>query len=132
MFENMIGSGSGMMALIAGFFAVFLVIALLMYVYSALVLMAISKKTKTENGWLAWIPIANVWLMIQLAEAPWWTIFALFLPIVPILGGLALMVITVWWWWKIAERLGKPGWFGILIPVPVANLIVMGILAWGK
>jgi len=30
----------------------------------------------------------------------------------------------------IAEARGKPNWWGILIPVPVANFVVPGYLAW--
>ena len=47
---------------------VFLIIFLAVYIYGALALMAIAKKTKTPNGWLAWIPIANVFLIIQIAK----------------------------------------------------------------
>lgn len=115
--------------MIIGAYFVFIIA---LYVYSALALMTIANRTKTDNAWLAWIPIANVYLITQIAKTPWWTFFAIFLPIIPILGGLALLAVTAWWWWKIAERRHHPGWVGILMLVPVVNLIVMGVLAWGK
>lgn len=33
-------------------------------------------------------------------------------------------------WMGIAEERGKPNWWGILLIVPVVNLIVPGYLAW--
>ncbi len=100
----------------------FLVIAVL-YVYFALALQTIAKKTNTENAWLAWIPIVNVILMLNVAKKPlWWFILCL-IPIVSI-------VIFIIVWMAIAEARGKPGWWGILLIVPVVGLIVPGYLAW--
>lgn len=50
----------GMMAMFAGFMLVFAVIGIAFYVYFAICLMKIAKKTNTENAWMAWIPIANL------------------------------------------------------------------------
>jgi hypothetical protein len=33
-------------------------------------------------------------------------------------------------WWKISEARGKPGWWGLLLMVPVVNFIIPGILAF--
>jgi len=114
----------------AAIVAIFALFVLVVYIYSSFALMAIAKKTKTKNAWMAWIPLANIYLMIQIAEVPWWTIFALLLPFIPVIGGLALCAASVWWWWKISENRNKPGWLGILMIIPFLNLIVMGILAW--
>ncbi|HUU13842.1 MAG TPA: DUF5684 domain-containing protein [Terriglobia bacterium] len=100
----------------------FLVFAVL-YVYFSLALQTIAKKTNTENAWLAWIPIANVILMLNIAKKPlWWFILCL-IPFVNI-------VITIIVWMAIAEARRKPGWWGILLIVPVVGLIVPGYLAW--
>ena len=93
------------------------------YVWIALCLYIIAKKTNTENPWMAWIPIANVILACQIAGKPWWWIFLFFIPIVNIVLGIIVM-------WKICEVRGKPGWLGILMIVPIANLIIPGILAF--
>lgn len=124
--------GGGVLALIGAFLFAFFIFALAMYVYCAIVLMSIAKKTKTPNGWLGFIPIANIYLMTQIGKiSPWFTA-AILLPIIPFIGGLALLVIMVYMWWKIAEAVGKPGWWGILMAVPIVNLVIMGIMAWGK
>lgn len=105
------------------FFFVFLIVVLVFYVYSALALQAIAQKTHTENPWLAWIPIANFVLMLNIAKKPVWWIILCFVPLVNI-------VIIVIIWMAIAEARGKPSWWGILILVPVVSLIVPGYLAW--
>lgn len=124
---------TGLLSLIAGFLVAFLIIMLVLYVYTALVLMAIAKKTNTQNAWLAWIPIANVYLMTQIAGVPGWVTLAVLLPIIPFIGGLAALVVWGWLWWKIAEVRHRPGWWGILIVIiPIVNLILMGMLAWSE
>src|SRR3989338_5682240 len=124
---------SGIWAIMAGFAFVFVILLIAVYVYVALALMKIANRTKTDNAWLAWIPIANVYLMTQIAKVPGWVTLAVLLPIIPIVGSLALLVVMIWIWWKIAERRNKPGWWGILIGlIPIVNFVLIGILAWGK
>ncbi len=117
--------GTGLLGLMAAFAIAFLVIGIILYVYLALALMAMAKKTGTPNGWLGFIPIANIYLMTAIAGIPWWWLIVSFLPFVGIIAVVYIL-------WKIAERLGKPGWWGILIVViPIVNLVLIGILAWG-
>jgi hypothetical protein len=107
----------------AGLIMVFLVFAAACYVYMALALQTIANKTKTENSWLAWIPIANIVLMLNVAKKPIWWIVLFLIPVVNI-----IFIIIVWM--AMAEARGKPSWWGILMIVPVANLITPGVLAW--
>lgn len=123
------------LAAIVGFLAVFLIGVLIFYIYSALVLMAIAKKTKTPNGWMAWVPVLNIYLMTKIGKVSPWTMLGLlivFIPFLNYIAGIVMMVLVVIWWWKIAEACKKPGWWGILMLIPIVNLIIMGILAWGK
>ena len=93
------------------------------YVYMSLALQTIANKTSTANSWLAWIPIANLFLMLNVAKKPaWW--FILFL--IPLVGVVMLIIV----WMAIAEARGKPNWWGILMIVPLANFVVPGYLAW--
>lgn len=108
----------------------FMIGGLVVYIYMALALMTIAKKTNTPNGWLAWIPIANIYLMTQIAQVPAWTMLIIFVGFVPVIGSLAVLAVMLWWWWKIAERRNQPGWLGILLIVPVVDLIIPGLLAW--
>ena len=123
----------GLFALFAGFLIVMFFIMIAVYVYMALALMTIANKTKTENSWLAWIPIANIYLMTQVAGVSGWITLAVLLPIIPFVGSLGFLAIFAWIWWKIAEKMHRPEWWGILIAaVPIVNLVLIGMLAWGK
>lgn len=101
----------------------FLGFVALMYVYMSLALQTIADKTHTANSWLAWIPIANLFLMLSVAKKPMWWFLLFLVPLVNIV--IAIMV-----WMAVAEARGKPNWWGILMIVPLANLIVPGYLAW--
>lgn len=93
------------------------------YVYFAVCLQVIANKTDTKNGWLAWIPIANVYLMCKIAEKPWWWLLLCLIPI----ANVVFMVIL---WMNIAEARDKKRWLGILMIVPIANYVVPGHLAF--
>ncbi|MGB6429971.1 MAG: DUF5684 domain-containing protein [Candidatus Acidiferrales bacterium] len=110
-------------AALGGVMLVFLIIGLAAYVYMALALQTIAQKTSTENAWLAWVPILNIILMLNIAKKPLWWILLCLIPLVNI-------VIIIMVWMAIAEARGKPNWWGILIIIPVAQLIVPGYLAW--
>ena len=110
-------------AFLGAFMMVYLVCLLAGYVYFALALQTIAKKTNTENPWLAWIPIVNIILMCNIAKKPVWWIILCLIPFVNI-------VIFIILWMGIAEARNKPNWWGILLIVPVVNLIVPGYLAW--
>jgi len=117
-------------AIVLGSLWIALVIALIFYVYNALVLVAIAKKTNTQNPWLAWIPFANLYLMTQIAKVPWWTFLVVFLSWIPFVGALAVLAVVTWWWWKISEARQRPGWWALLMLIPGVNLVMMGLLAW--
>jgi len=122
---------NGLIGLFGDFLIIAILGALVVYIYVALATLAIAKKTKTKNSWLAFIPIANLYLLTQMAGVPWWTfLIALFAGFVPLIGGLVLIVFYIWWWWKIAENINKPGWWSLLLLIPLVNLIIWGMMAW--
>lgn len=97
---------------------------LIVYVYMALAFAEIARKTSTPDEWMAWVPIVNLWLAIQIAQKEAWWFILFFIPIVNLVASVIIMM-------AIAERLGKPSWWGVLIVVPVVQLVVPGYLAWG-
>ena len=111
-------------ALAGGVLTAFLVIGAAVYVYMALALQTIARKTNTKNDWLAWIPIANLILLLEIARKPLWWLLLLVIPLVNV-------VISIVVWVAVAEARGKPSWWGLLMIVPGINLIVPGYLAWG-
>lgn len=95
------------------------------YVYICLSMMVIANKTNTPNAWLAWIPIIQVILMIQIARKPIWWIVLLLIPVVNFVIGVIV-------WMGIAEQRRKPSWVGVLVIVPVVNFFIPGYLAFSK
>jgi hypothetical protein len=118
------GSGNAAGALFAGTMLLFVLgMGLAGYIYVSLALQTIATKTSTQNGWLAWIPIVNIFLMLDIAKKPLWWFILFLIPLVNI-----VMAVIVWM--GIAEARQKPNWWGILTIVPIANLVVPGYLAW--
>jgi len=112
--------------LLGGWFSgLWVVLWIGVYIWMALCLQTIAKKTDTPNAWLAWIPIANIYLMCKVADKPGWWTFLFFIPI-------ANIVFAVLVWMKIAEVRNRPNWLGILMIVPIANLVIPGILAFAS
>ena len=110
-------------AALAGPFYLMVAVFAVAYIYFALALQTIARKTNTANGWWAWIPILQIVLSLNVARKPvWWIILCL----VPIVNIVMWIVI----WMGIAEARNRPTWWGILLLVPLVNLIVPGMLAW--
>jgi len=106
-----------------GTFIFFLLVVVAIYVYTALAVQTIAEKTNTENPWLAWIPIANIILLLNIANKPIWWIVLFLIPLVNIIP-----IILVWM--AVAEVRGKPSWVGVLLIVPFVGAVVPGYLAW--
>lgn len=97
--------------------------SLAVYAYMAYMLQLIAKKTSTPKVWWAWVPILNLFLLVKIAQKSYWWVLWSIIPIVNI-------VITAILWMRVAVRLAKPEWLGILMVIPVVNFAVMGYLAF--
>jgi len=121
--ESMPPGAGGLLAFLAAFMMIFLIIGAAMYIYYALALQTIAKKTNTPNAWWAWIPILQVILMLNISKKPIWWIILFFVPGVNI---VVLVLVCM----AIAQARNKPSWWGIMIIVPVMQLIAPGYVAW--
>jgi len=110
-------------------FIIALGVSLSVYIYTAVALMGIAKKLDHPNGWFAWIPILNSILLLQMGEKSPWLILTI---LIPGLGTLVFLVISILAIMDICEKRGYDKLLGLLILVPLGNLILFGILAWGK
>ena len=105
------------------------------YIYYCLVWYNFSKKLKYRNAWLAWIPVANLFLLPILAKKHWAFGFLLLIPI-------ANLVFAIIWSWDIYKRRKFSGALslvkaGYIIPplipfVFIADFVIMGIIAFEK
>lgn len=104
---------------------IMLPIGLVIYVYTSVAYMTIAKKLNMENTWFAWIPILRCIQRFQIAGMSGWFTLLMFIPLVnTVLAIIALM--------KTCERRGLDKLLGLLGLIPIANYILMGVLAWKK
>lgn len=103
------------------------------YVYFSLAWYTIAKKLKYKKAWLAWIPIINIGMFLQLGGFHWAWVFLI---LIPILGWIALFILVIISTWKIFEKRKYPGWFSLSMIIPkvggILYLIAIGFVAWGK
>lgn len=131
-FWNAFSAGAFATLLVVGILVV-IVLSLIVYIYFALAWMKIAKKMKYKHPWLAWIPFANIAMILELGEFAWGWIFLL---LVPVLGWLAVFVLFIIATWRIFEKRKYPGWFSLSLIVPklggILYLIAIGFVAWKK
>ena len=116
---------AGIMAFVMAFFMIILVMVIGMYVYFSLCLFLIAKKLNVPSPWTAWIPLVNIWTQLQAAGKPCWWVLLCFIPFVSI-------IVIAYVWMCIVENLGRNKWLGLLILVPIVNLVYIGVLAFSK
>jgi hypothetical protein len=121
--DSSAAAGVAGIAAMGAMFLFMAVIGIGIYVYFALAIVTIAKKTNTPDAWWGWVPILQILLLLNVAKKPLWWIVLLIIPLVNI-------VVAIIVWMAVAEARGKPNWWGILLIVPVVGIIVPGYLAW--
>lgn len=128
---------SGLAAFFSALLWLGILIVILLYVYTSLTLYTIGKKLGYKYPWLAWIPGANIAMLLQIGGFPWALVFLL---LIPILGWIAVAVLGYIALWRIYEKRKYPGWLSLIsivsiipflgIAAMLAHLIIIGIVAW--
>ncbi len=123
----------GLIGFILAFIFFAVLILLILYFYVAFAWYTIGKKLGYKKSWLAWIPIANLFLLPILAKKHWaWGWFILIPPI--------YFILAIIWIWLIFERRGFPGALSLILLFSIlpivggifffAFLVMLGIVAW--
>ena len=153
--QTQIAAMAGILGIAIGLLiAFFIVIGLALYIYQSLAWYSIAKKLKHKRPWLAWIPVANFFLLPVLAkkDVRWgWIILLPFVlmpfilipivgPMIYFLGIIFVIIMAIVWTWDIFERRKFPGWLSLMpafmfIPIVnffaiIAHLIIIGLVAW--
>jgi len=128
---------ASIMAFLAAFMIFAIIIGIAVYIYTSLAMYTIAKKLKYENAWLAWIPIANIAMILQLGGFHWALVFLI---LIPFAGWLAVAVLMYIAMWRVFEKRKYPGWLVLItlacvIPVLgflafVVYMIILGLVAW--
>ncbi len=102
-----------------------LIISIPFYIYGAWSQMVISNKLNVPNSWMAWIPFLNLYNFAKCAGMSGWTLLLMFIPFV----GIIYVIIA---YMNIAERRGFEKLLGLLVLVPIAQIVLPGYLAWAE
>jgi hypothetical protein len=78
----------------------------------------IAWKSEHPLAWLAFVPLANIWLMLDMADLGCATVLLFLIPLV----GAVIFYAMVWT--RLAENTNKPSWLGLLMVIPVVDLFV--------
>ncbi len=128
--------GGSILAMLAGFVFVAFIISIGLYIYTSFAYMAIAKKAKQSSPGLAWIPMVGPAIIAFRSSKmhwwPWLILIGIFIPLISAYANLAFFIFFVVWRWKLMEEIKKPGWWSLLMIIPVVNLVMMGIAAWSK
>ncbi|MFW6056939.1 MAG: hypothetical protein ACOC9B_06510 [Chloroflexota bacterium] len=116
-----------------------------MYVWLAACTVVIARRNHAALWWLGPVPLGNFALMCVLGKRPAGYFWVLLVATIALAIGVTmqLAVWTLFWlvlwaiawtvvWTGIARESGKPAVLGILMLVPVVNLALLGVLAFGE
>ncbi|MGC9309760.1 MAG: hypothetical protein ACP5D2_03655 [Candidatus Nanoarchaeia archaeon] len=129
--------GSGLLALGAGIFIGILALVVALYIFTSFAFMRIGQKAKVSIPGLAWIPGIGPALIAFMASGmhwwPWLLLIGFVIPVVSFFAQIIFTIYSIAWVWKTMEKIGRPGWWAILIAlIPIVNLILIGMAAWGS
>jgi len=124
--------GTAVGVLIALGIIILVLLVLAVYIYFALAWVTIARKLKFKKSWIAWIPFANLSMILHLGRFHWAWIFLI---LIPVAGWIALFVLLIIAKWRIFEKRKYPGWFSLSLVIPqvgfILYLIAIGFVAWG-
>jgi len=107
------------------------------YIYFSLVYMKLAQKIGVRPAWLAWIPIANIYLISKMAQRHWWPLLLIFTFVIPFLNVITLMIFLTFnffWHCRIFERVGRPAWWAVTLLIPgfgsMVFLVMLSLAAW--
>ncbi len=107
------------------------------YIYFSLVYMKLAQKISVRPAWLAWIPIANIYLISKMAQRHWWPLLLIFTFVIPFLNVITLMIFLTFnffWHCRIFERVGRPAWWAVASLIPgfgsMVFLVMLSLAAW--
>ena len=120
---------SGLLGALAGMLIFVTIIALAITIFTIIVTWKIFKKAGKE-GWIAIIPLYNVYTLFEITWGNGWYCLLLLTSIIPVLGWIACIVITIITMVKLAKVFGKEG--GFAVGLIFLNTIFLAILAFDK
>jgi uncharacterized membrane protein YhaH (DUF805 family) len=123
-------------AALGAFFIIYLIVMIGLYIFVSFAFMKIGKKAQLKSPGIAWIPGIGPLLIAFFASGmhwwPWLLLIGFIIPFLNIVVMLVFMVFAIIWYWKMFEAIGKPGWWAIMLIIPIVNIIFIAIAAWSE
>ncbi len=132
-------------------FLVFLtfLVGVVVYIFFAECLKKVARKTNTPQTWRAYIPVWNIFLELEIAQlGVIWVLPFLLSFFLQLLNGSTVLntsfsilvtlanylsiAVNVYMWMRIAQRLSKPAWIGLLQIIPLVGAVSIVYLAFSK
>jgi hypothetical protein len=100
-------------------------VGLFIYLFYCYCLMLICRKTGNPAGILIWVPVLQLFPMLRAAGMSGWWFLAYWVPVLN-------LVPVILWPLRIARARGKSIWVGILLLLPVTNVLTFLYLAFSN
>ena len=119
----------GIMGALVNFLMTYAIIVFVIFILTIIANWVLFKKAG-EKGWKSIIPIYNTVVLFKIAGiSPWWVLGYL-AAIIPVIGGLVVVGITIYAMINLAKAFGKGA--GFTVGLILLNTIFIMILAFGS
>ncbi len=88
------------------------------YLFACWCLWRMAKNFATGDEWMAWVPLANLFILFRIARRPAWGVLLLLMPLVNI---VVIAIVFM----RIAERCNLSPLYGMLLFIPLFNLLFL-------
>jgi len=117
-----------LMTLLAGLITAYLVIVIPIVLIAIVAIWRIFTKAG-QPGWAVLIPFYNLYVYSQVVKRPGWWMLLYFASIIPVVGSLAVLFVSIIDSLRLAKLFGKSSGFGV--GIILLGVVFLPILAFG-
>jgi len=122
-------NSGGLLGALAGMLVFISLISLAVVVFSIIVMWKIFKKAGKE-GWIAIIPLYNIYTLFEITWGKGWYCLLLLISIIPVIGWIATAIVMILTMLKLSKAFGKDT--GFTVGLVLLSIVFMAILAFDK
>jgi hypothetical protein len=120
---------TGVLAAFMAFFAAYMLVILVIAAFMIVCMWKIFVKAG-KPGWAALVPIYNIIVLLEIVGRPTWWVLLYFLSVIPVVGWIGSLIVSVIVMIDLAKSFGKDTGFAVLlILLPIVGY---PMLAFGK
>jgi len=117
-----------LMTLLAGLITTYLVIVIPIVLIAIVAIWRVFTKAG-QPGWAVLIPFYNLYVYSQVVKRPGWWMLLYFASIIPVVGSLAVLFVSIIDSLRLAKLFGKSSGFGV--GIILLGVVFLPILAFG-